>query len=201
MSKPSIHKQARFALVTGDIGSGKTTVAGRVVERARQQGLSVAGLWCPARLVAGIKTGIEAVDLTRDERRLLAARNDLEGEKELLLTRPGPHTGRYTFDPEILAWANRVLAGAAAARPDLLMVDEIGPLELERGEGLAPVLLDLADGSVPRALLVVRERLLENLKARLDIAASTAVFLVEQDTRETLPEKILTWLFKSSEKR
>jgi nucleoside-triphosphatase THEP1 len=60
--------------------------------------------------------------------------------------------GPYSFDPAALARALRVLRKAATLRQafdraqdtasgcDLLIVDEIGPLELEQGKGFAPIL-------------------------------------------------------------
>jgi len=190
--------EARTALVTGEIGSGKTFVAGRVAEQARQQGLTIAGLWCPARMTGRSKTGILAEDLAGGERRLLAVRiNDREEAAEFH-GKPGPATARYAFDPAALDWANRVLARAVAAGPDLLVVDEIGPLELEQGQGLAPVLEPLSAGSVPAALVVVRRRLLENLQERIR-APRTSCFSVDGEGRETLPGRILTWLFPGRE--
>jgi len=186
-------KQARCALVTGAVGSGKSTVAGRVVERARGKGLTVAGLWCPARVRAGAKVGIDAVDLSGGERRLLALRNSQVPDEGPSPASRGAWTGRYTFVPDALEWANRVLAAAVVSRPDLLVVDEIGPLELEKGEGLAPVIADLAGGEVPCALVVVRDRLLETLKTRLSLPG-TSVFPVGVHTRESAPERILAWL-------
>lgn len=182
-------EDSRLALVTGDIGAGKTTVAGRAVALARAQGYVCAGIWSPAHVVGGSKTGIEAVDLSSGEHRLLA-RIAAEGT--------GERMGRYTFDLAVIAWANKVLKQAVAAQPDLLVVDEIGPLELERGGGLAPVLEPLAAGRVPRALVVVRAWLLDALRARLpDIPAAT--FVVDMKTREYVPERVVNWLFETIE--
>lgn len=178
----------RLALVTGDVGVGKTTVVGRVVELARTRGYTCAGIWSPARLVDGQKTGIEAVDLGSGERRLLA---------RIAGTGSGPRMGRYVFDPTVMAWANDALARAVAARPDLLVVDEIGPLELERGGGLAPVLAPLAGGRVPCALIVVRTWLLEALRSRLP-GIPAAIFAVREGTRGAVPEQVVDWLSHSS---
>jgi nucleoside-triphosphatase THEP1 len=184
MSKP----KSRIALITGHIETGKTTAVGRVVALARAQGYLCAGLWSPAHGVAGAKMGIVAADLSSGERRLLA-RMETGAASERI--------GRYTFDPDAFDWANRVLASAIAAQPDLLVVDEIGPLELERGGGLAPVLSPLAAGRVPRALIVVRAWLLDALRARLP-GIPTAVFTVDMETRERTPEQVVSWLFETT---
>lgn len=197
IAPPPSSFRVRCALFTGPIGAGKSTAAARTAELARRQGLTVAGLWCPALLRDGVKVGIEAVDLAGGGRRLLAVRNSPAAEG-----RASPEagrcarTGRYTFVPDSLAWAGRVLADAVAARPDLLVVDEIGPLELERGEGLAGVLEDLAGARVPCALVVVRDRLVREFQTRLPLA-DTSVFPVDDHTRGSAPERALGWLFRA----
>ncbi len=177
---------SRLALVTGNVEVGKTTAVEWVVALARAQGYVCAGVWSPARVVGGQKVGIEAVDLSSGERRLLG---------RVATGGAGERVGRYTFDPSVLAWVNGVLAAAIVARPDLLVVDEIGPLELEWGSGLAPVLEPLAAGRVPRALVVVRTWLLDALRARLR-RIPTAIFTVDVETRESAPERVVEWLFE-----
>jgi len=177
---------ARLALVTGNIEVGKTTVVQQVVALARAQGYVCAGIWSPARVVGRQKVGIEAVDLRSGERRLLAQMAAKQASEQM---------GRYTFDPAVLAWANQVLAAAILARPDLLVVDEVGPLELEWGSGLSPVLEPLAAGRVSRALVVVRAWLLDALRTRLR-GISTAIFTVDVETRESAPERVFEWLFE-----
>ena len=59
---------------------------------------------------------------------------------------------------------------ARAARPGLLVVDELGPLELRRGAGLTEALALLAEGPTPawpHALVVVRAGLAEEAAALL----------------------------------
>ena len=184
-------QDSRLALVTGDIGTGKTTATGRIVALARAKGYVCAGLWAPAKIVDGKKAGIETVDLIHGERRLLA---------RVTPEKAGERMGRYTFDPAVFAWANQVLLDAIAAQPDLLVVDEIGPLELERGGGLSPVLASLATGSVPRALVIVRTWLVDALRTRLP-GLQTATFSVDLETRETLPQQAFDWLFETDERR
>ena len=186
----TLKESTRLALVTGDIGAGKTTAVGRVVALARARGYVCAGLWAPALVVDGRKTGIEAVDLSSGERRLLA---------RMSLVATGEQLGRYSFCPDAIAWANEVLAAAVAARPDLLVVDEIGPLELERGGGLAPVLELLATGSARRALVIVRTWLLDALRARLP-GIPAATFAVDVRTRESVPGRVVDWLFEITDR-
>jgi len=146
-----------LALVTGEIGCGKTTVCRRTLDLLRAQGIMPGGVLSPARLDAkGTKIGIDVLDVMTGERRPLARRVPGGGET----------TGDYSFDERALAWANARLQAAVAAGPGLLVVDEIGPLELVRGGGLAALLKPLADPkAVPHALVIVRRACVDALNA------------------------------------
>ncbi len=172
---------AQIGLLTGAVGTGKSTIAGRVVDLARQQGVVCGGLLAPALVDHdGHKIGIWGVDISTGERRLLARIGDGLG---------GPAIGPYSFDAAALAWALSVLE-AALGPCDLLLVDEIGKLELWHNAGLAPILPRLAAGDARRALVVVRDSLLAGLQARLGTIGQV-VFRVHAQNREELPGQIL----------
>lgn len=180
---------ARILLLTGPVGVGKTTVAERVTGLARRQGLACGGLLAPAVVDAcGQKTGIWGIDVATGRRRTLARTDHDLG---------GPSMGPYSFDAAALAWATDVVARAIGAC-DLLLVDEIGKLELWHDLGLAPVLPHLAAGEAPRALVLVRESLLDELQARLE-RIETAVFEVQEENRDELPARVLASLFAGKE--
>ncbi len=176
--------RSRVALVTGPIGAGKTTVAARVVGLAQRQGLVCGGLLAPAiETQCGQKAGIWGVDVQTEERRALARTDrDLGGRA----------VGPYSFDGAVLEWAVELLRRAMGAC-DLLIVDEIGKLELWQDAGLAPLLPALAGGEAARVLVIVRDSLLAELQQRLGSVAQ-ATFLVSGETREALPERVLKWL-------
>ena len=83
---------------------------------------------------------------------------------------------------------------AVAARCDLLIVDEIGPLELEQGEGFAPILELLPVEGPTHTLIVVRPALLDQLLLRMRDAECT-VFSVTEENRNKLPLRIVEELW------
>ncbi|MCB2210343.1 ATP-binding cassette domain-containing protein [bacterium] len=140
----------QLILVTGLSGVGKTTWCTRLVELARTAGYTVGGLLSPSIFRDGRKVGIEVVNLAKGDHRQLAVLR--EGDSARV------RTPRWAFDPDALTWANQVLAESDDS--DLLVIDEIGPLEFKRGEGLTAGLARLDSKDYRVAAVVVRSALL-----------------------------------------
>jgi len=181
-----------LSLVTGEIGCGKTTVCQRALDLLRARGVMPGGVLSPARLdAAGTKIGIDALDVMTGERQRLADRVPGGGET----------IGDYGFDERALAWANARLQAAVAAGPDLLVVDEIGPLELVHGGGFAALLEPLADlDAVPHALVIVRREYVDALE-RLLGRTDARRFWVDEARRDDLPVQIATRYAQKADRR
>ncbi len=139
-----------LTLLTGQRGTGKTTTCLRLMRRAQNRGLHVAGLISPARFVNGRKIGIELLDISTSQRRPLA---DLAGPHHLAVLR----TLHWQFQPETIAWGQEALRRATPC--DLFIVDELGPLELERRQGWHVALEIIDQGDYRHAVIVVRPEL------------------------------------------
>lgn len=173
-------------IVTGRIGVGKTTVCQQVIALARQRGHIVHGLLTPAIIGPdGLKVGISITDLSTGRSRTLA-RIEQDGA--------GLPVGKYTFDPTVLRWGCAALERAAEGGCDLLLVDEIGPLELLRGQGFVRAAEILEAGILPHTLLVVRESLLEAIRARAG-GAPLLEFQVSEQNRDHVAAEIVDRLF------
>ncbi|HMA67670.1 MAG TPA: nucleoside-triphosphatase [Desulfosalsimonadaceae bacterium] len=137
-------------ILSGDKQAGKTTLCTRIAAMARKNGVDTGGVISPALLCRGRKTGIAALDVkTRNWRQIAVLRG--EG-------RTGLETGQWSFFPERLQWANQVLRAATPCT--LLFVDELGPLELERGEGWTAGIEWLDEKHYCAAVAVVRPALI-----------------------------------------
>jgi nucleoside-triphosphatase len=167
----------RVIFVSGGRGVGKTTLCEEVARRMRAEGWRVGGFLSPARLDAsGRKVGIDLLDLASGERCPLAEVRS-EGPTDV---------GKYVFDREAIRLGVRL---ARAAPPDgLLVVDELGPLELERGQGWVGALEALQAGRFRAALVVVRPELLETARRQIAPDALPALHVTHKN-RDNLAEE------------
>lgn len=151
-------------LVTGSSGTGKTSWCQSVVNFAREESWSIAGLMSPPVMSDGHKVGIDLYDLQSDRRRRLATRTDsiLAGREAMP---PGGVTvGDWSFDPRTLRWGNDILANVTS--PDLLIVDELGPLEFRQQQGLQAAMRLIDDWRCNLTCVVIRPSLIGAARMR-----------------------------------
>ncbi len=118
-------KEKKALLIVGPRGSGKTSALVGLGLALQAEGLNVDGVVSP-RLLQGAETvGYNVQRWRTGEERLLCSREP-----------PGLLYGRFFFRPEALAFANQGLQEAAQGA-EVILVDEVGPLEL-RGAGFFP---------------------------------------------------------------
>lgn len=147
----------RLIYVTGEIGSGKTSWCRDFVTYARAQGADVRGLLSPGVFEHGQKVGIDLLDLASGQQRRLAHLRQPDDQSGIL-------TRRWRFDADVLMWGNDVLS--IIRKAELLIIDELGFMELEQGKGWTAALDLLDSGYSEVACVVVRSSLLSVAQAR-----------------------------------
>ena len=110
-------KPCRF--VTGPPGIGKTTAVRRAVALLEEQGLAPGGFTTGELREAGRRVGFFVEDVLTGERAPLAELG--HGE---------PRVGRYRLVEKGLGLARRALE-EALLRAEVLVIDEVGPMELK----------------------------------------------------------------------
>jgi nucleoside-triphosphatase THEP1 len=172
-----------FILLTGKGGAGKTTACWKALPGLRTSGIKMAGFISPPLLDgSGKKTGIEMLNLASGEHHTFA---------RVVPRDQNPDIGVYRLEGDAIEWARGVLAAALFSNIDLLVIDEIGPLELKRGGGFAFALEPLADPErIPNAIVIVRYELVEELAERLGRPDMVRV-VVTEETRAQTPAQLV----------
>ncbi len=147
---------AEIVLVTGEIQSGKTNLCLDLYKKAREEGYSVAGLISPAIFEKGEKVAIDVLDLKSGMQKRLAERN--AGQPADLKTH------HWSFFQDIVKWGNDKLRRAVPC--DLLVIDELGPLEFQRDQGWVNGFCAVESGEYQVAVIVIRPSLIDDAKRR-----------------------------------
>jgi nucleoside-triphosphatase len=158
-----------LTLLTGPRGSGKTSWCVRYAAHARKKDLDPGGLLSPALFHDGKKIGIDLLNIATGEQRPLARRcaHPLEGIR----------LGDWCFNPATLEWGNQILR--TLKNRDLILLDELGPLEFEKGTGLIAGLQLIDEMKFYQAIVVIRPELLQPAQNRWSDAEVVDVSCVD----------------------
>ncbi len=139
----------RLLVLTGPPGSGKTRRCLAVTAAARAVGLTVSGLLATTRREQ-VTAQRWLHDIRSGEQRLLGTENPA--------TAVAAGEPRWLLRDDCLEWGDETLA--AASPTDLLIIDEMGPIELVHHRGWLVGARQALAGPYRLALVVVRLRLL-----------------------------------------
>lgn len=171
-------------LLVGPSGVGKTTACQRIVELARSHGLSVAGILSLPVYDGQVKSAINLHDITSGRERTLArvASSGIE-----------PDVGVWSFETEAIMWGQELLGCLPAC--DLLVIDEIGPMEIKMGKGLTNALAALIRANFRLAVVPLRPLMIEAL-LKLVPGRNFSVYWLDKDNRDMIPSSTIVKLEK-----
>ncbi len=165
---------SRVILLTGAPGSGKTTLLRRVVaELDRHAG----GFYTQEIRDRGVRQGFEIVTL--DGRRGLLAHVDIRGR---------PRVGKYGVDLAALERLAVTSIREAIAKGALVVIDEIGPMEI-LSEPFRQAVLDALQSESPVLGTVVQRR--QPFADQLKTLPGVILLEVRREDREGLLAQIL----------
>jgi nucleoside-triphosphatase THEP1 len=98
----------------------------------------------------------------------------------------GPVIGQWQFHSEGLDWGNEILGRATPC--DVLLIDELGPLELTRSQGWTIALDVLRSGQYRVAAVSIRPKLLSAFQQQIGTLHWRALELTESNRRHLNPE-------------
>ena len=167
-------------LVTGLPRIGKTTVLLRTAEKLSSMGYKVGGMTSREVLKGGFRVGFEVEDYVSGEKGWLA-------HSHLSV---GPRIGKYRVNLQDLDLIGVTAILRAFKDADIVLIDEIGPMEL-LSENFRDAVIKVVNGAKPMFGTVhyrTQDQLVTRLKARKD----SEIVVVTVENRTQLPTNILT---------
>lgn len=162
--------------VTGAPGCGKTTLIRRVVERLRD-GLSIGGIYTEEIREGGVRKGFAIIDIASGRRGTLA-HVDLGA---------GPAVGKYRVNLEDIEEIAVPAIEDARRHKDLVVIDEIAPMELTSPGFVEVVRRALKSGK--HLFFAIQARSSHPLARQ--IRAEFTLFEVTRSNRAELPQRII----------
>lgn len=163
-------------ILSGEGQSGKTTLLAALVALLRREGVKVSGILAEGLWKNGVRSGFNLIDLSDNSLIPLARRipdNDL-------------HTGiPFDFFETGLAAGMKALSPESCADADVVIVDEVGFLELQ-GKGWSSSLQSLLEIEGMVHVWAVRQKLLDRVRAAWRLEAAPIITLEEPDTLHRL---------------
>jgi len=174
------HKvKPQILIITGEIHQGKTTFTQKVVSALLEDGIKIAGFFALGTDRNGERTGFNLVSIESSEAvELCSEKEDINKVK----------FGKYYFNPEAICFGNGILNDENVSGKQLIVIDEIGPLELV-GKGWSDTIERLTRKySIPQ-LWVVRKSLVEKVSRRWSIG-NAYIFDISTSTSPEVQNKL-----------
>jgi nucleoside-triphosphatase len=170
---------ALLVFLTGIPGVGKSTVVRRVAERVKLEGVKAGGMTSGDLRSGPTRVGFEIRNLLTGEVGTLAHINQPTG----------PRIGKYRVSSEDL---DRIGTGAilsAIKNADLIVIDEVGPMELtsKRFKDAVQVALDCGKNVLGTVHRNAQDPIVRAIKSKPGIE----VIEVTYENRQTLPDSLV----------
>jgi nucleoside-triphosphatase THEP1 len=183
----------KVIIITGEIHQGKTTFVQKIVEDLLKQKIRVAGFISIGLDNDGARTGfiLEEIGSSRQ----IELCSDKANEKRFKL-------GRFYFNQEALSFGNEILKPDNLSDKQLIVIDEIGPLEI-KGLGWSYAIDKSTQSLITPQLWVVRKSLVKKIVRKWNIG-NVYIFNINEDsindTETYLTEIILEQMHKNESK-
>ena len=166
-------------IITGSRGVGKTTLLLKLIEELKNKGTHPSGIMTPAVYNEDKKKiGFNALDVATGGEWELG-----RSDKHL----GGPSYGSFSFSARGFIRANKILEKVLTEGSGNVFLDEIGPLELEKGYGFFSILYLISSFDINRNLyLVIRPELIDDFVSGFLVEKEHRIIEITLENRERI---------------
>jgi nucleoside-triphosphatase len=168
--------------LTGEPGCGKTTVIRRFYDALLERGIKGGGMISSEIRRGGVRVGFSLEDLLTHESGILA-HMDLKA---------GPRVGKYWVNLSDLQTIGVTAIRKATIEADVVIVDELGPMELNSTPFVEAVEISLA--SQKHFVGTIHKRASHRLVTSIRSNPTSQIIEVRIENRQQMPSKILEQL-------
>jgi len=173
------YKRPPVIILNGNVGQGKTTFTQNLIGKLSSHEIKVSGFYSVGVYEDNQRVGFDLLDISTGQR-MIISRKSLQ-DKWI-------SCGNYHFDPAVFQKGGEMLLQQAKEGAQLVVIDEIGPLELSNS-GWSSVIEQLCSESSLPMIWVVRKTLAEKAARKWNVG-DVFVFDIENDTEEEILKEI-----------
>ncbi len=168
----------RVLIVTGPPGIGKTTILTKMVGILKLKGFKVGGMLSREIRQNGVRVGFEIQDLGSERHGWLAH----VGQQN------GPQIGKYRVNLADLDAVGSYAIANAVEKSDIVVIDEIGPMELFSKNFREAI--EVALKSLKTVIAVVHWKAQDELVDKMKKVEEAKIFIVTLENRDKLDQII-----------
>jgi nucleoside-triphosphatase THEP1 len=164
-------------IITGDVGKGKTTFVQSLTTRLSQTGINISGFFSIGIQEDNQRTGFDLMDIRTGQLTEVARKFPQTGSIK---------QGHYYFNPEVFATEGELLRQQLREGTDLLVIDEVGPLELN-DSGWSMLIEQACRQSALPMIWIVRRSLVRRAARKWNVG-DVLIFTLYEDKEEDIFE-------------
>jgi len=171
-----LNERENVIIIRGSEKTGKTTFLQQVVMQLKNHNIRTCGFTAPSVFENNQNTGYDLINLSTGERTVLSR---IEGDDEM------PVVGKFYFRPEGIAAGNKILNPENLTDADVVIVDEVGPWELQN-QGWAQSLSHLVKLFESPMIWVVRESIVDKVIENWSLKNPQIIDVKNEDTDQVV---------------
>jgi nucleoside-triphosphatase THEP1 len=161
-------------IITGSVREGKTTFVKNLIEFFRKNNISAGGIISERVMTDSRTTGYDVINIETGEKTIFLRQNEESGSEKI---------GRFTISPEGLAVGRAVLHSLIMKGNSIVIIDEVGLLELQ-DKGWAESVRELLQKRANHILLTVRNTFVNEVKIKFEISEAIIFNISETDYQD-----------------
>ena len=172
-------KKLRLVIITGNIHQGKTTFAEKIITDLLEQKVRIAGFLSIGINENGMSTGYNLSDIeSLRQYELCSTKKDGNRLKP----------GQYYFNNDTISRGIDILSTENISDKQLIVIDEIGPLELN-GHGCSNAIEKITGSFVIPHIWVVRKSIVKNVIRKWNIG-DAYIFDIQESNLQEVEKKL-----------